>query len=33
MTVVVRNTSFRKEMIVKDMKLNISQIARNQGIS
>lgn len=33
MTVVVRNTSFRKEVIVKDMKLNISQIARDQGIS
>ena len=33
MTVVVRSTSFRKEVIVKDMKLNISQIARNQGIS
>ena len=33
MTVVVRSTSFRKEVIVKDMKLNISQIARDQGIS
>ena len=33
MTVVVRSTSFRKEVIVKDMKLNISQIARNQGVS
>lgn len=33
MTVVVRNISLRKEVIVKDMKLNISQIARDQGIS
>lgn len=33
MTVVVRNTVFRKEVIIKDMKLNISQIARDQGIS
>ena len=33
MTVVVRNTVFSKEGIIKDMKLNISQIARDQGIS
>lgn len=33
MTVVVRNISLRKEVIVKDMKLNISQIAKDQGIS
>lgn len=33
MTNVLRNNLFRKEVIIKDMKLNISQIARDQGIS
>lgn len=33
MTIIVRNYTNRKEVKVKDMKLNISQIARDQGVS
>ena len=33
MTIILGSNVFRKEVIIKDMKLNISQIARDQGIS
>ena len=33
MTTIQQKNRFRKEVIVKDMKLNVSQIARDQGIS
>ncbi len=33
MTTIQQKNKFRKEVIVKNMKLNISQIARDQGIS
>ena len=31
MTIILGSNVFRKEVIIKDMKLNISQIARDQG--
>ncbi len=33
MTKILKNDDYRKEVIVKNMKLNISQIARDQGVS
>lgn len=33
MTISLKNKTFRKEVIIKNMKLNISQIARDQGVS